>query len=310
MNQLRKKEDFDSCMERLIDESEEVGAYSCSQGMFDSNQPAQPHIIGGYILNEEDNKSEDEDDEDRTLESINSNDKFVFIRLYNSIYKKGGIMVPFGKAIRAFTGTVNDAVGGYTHAAISYKLTDDFFGLTSKRKGENFSLKKESVENPESNKYIETLDTSKSQWAIYSLPVSVLEYEKVKKFLDLEIKDKLLEYGTFNLFLQALDKIGKKLYKNKQSSIEDISTNEMIGKKEILVCSTFVAYTLYTCTNYKHIFKRYGIDYNYVSPNDLVSIPGAKFLCSGYHNEYNKNIKAFIKNNKEFDKYYTPYLTK
>ena len=305
MSQLRQKESFKSCMERLVDESEEVGVYACSQGMFDSNQPAQqPHIIGGYIINEEDNKSEEDDDNERALESINKNEKYVFIRLYNSVYKNGGFMTTFGKVIKNLTGTVNDAVGGYTHAAISYKLTDDFFGLTSKGKGEKFGLKRESVLTPK-DEFTKSVDINKSQWSVYALPVSLIEYEKVKKFLELEIKDKKLAYGSFNLLLQAIDRIGKNIILKKEISSEDVPQDDMIGRKEILVCSTFVAYTLCACTNYKHIFKRYGLDYNYISPNDLASIPGAKFLCSGYHKDYNKLIKEFVNKNKEFNEYLT-----
>ena len=55
----KKRESYDSCVERLIDESEEIGVYASSQGMFGGGEPQnQPNIIGGYIINEEDNKNE------------------------------------------------------------------------------------------------------------------------------------------------------------------------------------------------------------------------------------------------------------
>lgn len=65
MKEIRKYQSYSPCMEKLSDvESEEVGVYACSQGMFEApNQ--NPNIIGGYILNEEDNKKEKEEvDED------------------------------------------------------------------------------------------------------------------------------------------------------------------------------------------------------------------------------------------------------
>lgn len=59
----KKYQSYTPCMEKLSDiESEEVGVYACSQGMF--NGPSEnPNIIGGYILNEEDNKKEEEENE-------------------------------------------------------------------------------------------------------------------------------------------------------------------------------------------------------------------------------------------------------
>ena len=66
----RKYMAYTSCMERLVDESEEVGVYACSQGMFDAPEPT-PNIIGGYIINEEDKEkggdSDDEGHEDRIV---------------------------------------------------------------------------------------------------------------------------------------------------------------------------------------------------------------------------------------------------
>lgn len=64
MKEIRKYQSYSHCMEKLSDiESEEVGVYACSQGMFEApNQ--NPNIIGGYILNEEDNKKEKEEVEE------------------------------------------------------------------------------------------------------------------------------------------------------------------------------------------------------------------------------------------------------
>lgn len=64
MKNLRTYQNYDICTERLSDiESEEVGVYACSQGLF--NAPNQnPNIVGGYIINEEDNKKEIEEGED------------------------------------------------------------------------------------------------------------------------------------------------------------------------------------------------------------------------------------------------------
>ena len=304
----KKRESYDSCVERLIDESEEIGVYASSQGMFGGGEPQnQPNIIGGYIINEEDNKNDKNIEDEKSVESLNE-PYYVFIRVYDSKYKNNfSINGTLDKMIKDFTPDVKEGnIKGYNHAAVSFKLTDDFFGLTTNRKYEKFALKRESCENTELTGFMNTTNPESSSFGVFCVEVSKEEYLKVKDFLNLEIKDSVMKYSTFAIFLQGLQKIGHKLYsKFSKEDISEINDNNMIGHKEKLVCSTFVGYVLNEYTHYKHIFKRYQIDYNYLSPNELVNIPGMRFLYSGKFNEYNKITKEFVNKNRNFKKFYT-----
>lgn len=241
----------------------------------------------------------------KSLESIDDEDYYIFIRCYDSKYKsKIDVCSLLDKVIRKFTPPPksNGITDAYNHAAINYKLTDDFCGLTTNMKMEKFTLKRESCTDPTTVKYMTRTDNNISKFGVYAVKVSKQEYEDTKNFLNMELKDKLMKYSQFNLFLQGIQKLGRKLYtKGQESSDKDV----MIGATEQLVCSTFVGYTLYHCTHYKNVFKRYNIDYNYLSPNELTTIPGVIFCFGGLFKDYDIKAKQFIQKNKSFAGYYS-----
>ena len=247
-------------------------------------------------------------------ENLATDKYYFFMRLYDAQYKGNNICTPLSKVIKGVDVNVNDPVTSYNHAACSYKLTDDFFGLTTNTKGEEFSVNTECCEKTENNRYMSSTDITKSKFSIYAVPISKEEWEKTRNFLELELRDPKIKYSTFSLIKFITDNLGYKMAKNKferaSEDAEDLNEEEMIGNKEHLVCSTFVAYTLSRNTTYKDIFDRYGVNYNLVSPNDLANkIPGATYCCSGLFKDYNKTIRAFINKNKQFEKFYTPFLS-
>ena len=250
------------------------------------------------------------------------NQFYFFMRLYNAVYKsKLNPTATLDKAIKFVDQKTNDPVGHFNHAACSYKLTDDFVGLTTNCKGEPCAVKIESCEVTDYNRYMKSTDISKSEFAVYALPVTKDEWENIRHFLDLEIHDPKIRYGTLSLVGFAVDKIGKKLAHNTVYGKEDIplpflkqddqmsyDEEEMIGKKDSLVCSSFVGYVLNKFTSYKNTFDRTGTNFHLLAPSDLTRIPGAKYVCSGYFKDYNKSVAAAVKNNS-YDMFYTPFLS-
>lgn len=233
---------------------------------------------------------------------------YIFMRLYDAVYKKNGATAQLDKLIKGVDFDTNkDNVGAFNHAACSWKLTDDFVGLTSNQKGEKFALKYESCENTSNNRYMDTVDTTKAKFAVYSLEVSKEEYENVKNFLTRELSDKKLKYGTMSLLKFAVDKVARKMTKRKMFANERNNPDDndaLVGKREQLVCSSFVAYALYRNTHYKDVFERYKVNYTLLSPNDLTRIRGAKFLFSGTFTNYSKACENFISKHPEFAKFY------
>lgn len=257
-----------------------------------------------------------------STEEVIPNQYFFFMRLYNAVYKsKLNPTATLDKAIKFVDQKTNDPVGYFNHAACSYKLTDDFTGLTTNSKGEPYAVKIESCEVTDFNRYMKSTDISKSEFAVYALPITKEEWENIRHFLDLEIRDPKIRYGTLSLVGFAVDKIGKKLARNTVYGKEDIplpfskqddqlqyNDEEMIGKKDSLVCSSFVGYVLNKFTSYKNTFNRTSTNFHLLAPSDLTRIPGAKYVCSGYFKDYNKSVAAAVKN-KPYDLFYTPFLS-
>lgn len=257
-----------------------------------------------------------------STEEVIPNQYFFFMRLYNAVYKsKLNPTATLDKAIKFVDQKTNDPVGHFNHAACSYKLTDDFTGLTTNSKGEPYAVKIESCEVTDYNRYMKSTDITKSEFAVYALPVTKEEWENIRHFLDLEIRDPKIRYGTLSLVGFAVDKIGKKLARNTVYGKEDIplpfskqndqlqyNDEEMIGKKDSLVCSSFVGYVLNKFTSYKNTFDRTATNFHLLAPSDLTRIPGAKYVCSGYFKDYNKSVAAAVKN-KPYDLFYTPFLS-
>lgn len=243
-----------------------------------------------------------------TEEAKDDGKYYIFMRLYDAVYKKNGATAQLDKLIKGVDFDTNkDNVGAFNHAACSWKLTDDFIGLTSNQKGEKFALKYESCENTSNNRYMDTVDTAKAKFAVYSLEVNKEEYENVKNFLTRELSDKKLKYGTMSLLKFAVDKVARKMTKRKMFANERNNPDDndaLVGKREQLVCSSFVAYALYRNTHYKDVFERYKVNYTLLSPNDLTRIRGAKFLFSGTFNNYTKTCENFISKHPEFAKFY------
>ena len=257
---------------------------------------------------------------------------YFFMRLYNAVYKsKLNPVSTLDKAIKFVDQKTNDPVGHFNHAACSYKLTDDFVGLTTKSNGEPSAVKIESCEVTDYNRYMKSTDIEKSEFAIYALPITEEEWNKVKHFLDVEIHDPKIMYGTLSLVSFAIDKVGKKIAAssvgqklastpvgNKIFGKEDAEAEEpkitkrdekmMVGKKDSLVCSSFVGYTLNKCTSYKNAFDRTGTNFHLLAPSDLSRIPGAKYICSGRFKDYNKVVSRAVKG-KPLEMFYTPFLS-
>ena len=119
INLSKSKESYDNLFEPNS-ESEEMGVYACSQGMFDSNNDQKQ--IGGYIMNEDAESSEGF--KTKTIYASSWNDYFSTPEVKNKI-----------KEIKAYAEKKNFEIVGRS--------------VAEKLKKKLFSPKIPNVENPE-----------------------------------------------------------------------------------------------------------------------------------------------------------------
>lgn len=252
-------------------------------------------------------------------QNINPDQKYVFIRLYKAEYKSGA----FGAALSVLkTGidAVNSSELKVHHAAMSLSLNDNFVGMTSGVP----AVKLESVTHPETNRYISSLDPKVSVCYVYAIPVSVSEYKRIGSMLNQSMSNQKLRYDTIALPVMGIKLINRNIDAKEGNEAFNISLEAVNGQSDFqkvdavgknlmqkdpfkyhkFVCSTFVAYILSCVAKRftKHFDKQDG--YKFVSPADLVNVPGCKKLFDTTFEKYNQVAKMYVNKHPEFQPYF------
>ena len=228
---------------------------------------------------------------------------YCFIRLYQTVYKKnlsaGGVL----KAVNEFISPEGKNHKKYTHAALNYKLNDNFIGLNFDGSTNN-DVKVENLKT-EATSYESPKDRSKSKFDVFALKLTSQEYDALQKSLNVIRTNNKFKYD-FKRLLQIsgiiiFNKIKDKIF-GKESS-DDIRV-DLTQSNESLVCSTFVAYVLSQISpRYADYFKKKDINIHSITPNDLTFLPGIQYMYGGYWSEYNIKTRDFIRKKPEFQKY-------
>ncbi len=248
------------------------------------------------------------------IETIESH-KFIFLRLYDVRY------VPIRSAseiLNVAIGILGAAPNGitYDHAAISYKLSDDFIGLTSNPLKNAIQIEK--AQQKDKNSFMNRNDRQKSLCTVIAIPCSLLEYENCKTLLDYALKgEKYFVYDIFEIAaMPAANKGNKEKLKNYQ--YEDFSSYK--GDTQTLicaiddpakvfesynyVCSTFCSFVLYnSLQSFRNICDQTGAGPQGVTPSELFCLPGAKVLFHSFYADYDKTLQAFLKKYPQFSLY-------
>lgn len=231
--------------------------------------------------------------------------EYCFIRLYSTKYK--GLC--FSDLLRIgnelFTSKSKQGKR-YTHAALNYKLNDNFVGLNIDDNPNDVK-----VENLRTTATIDAgdpKDRKNSTFDIFSLRLTESEYKLLKVNLNKVKTDNQFKYSIKKLINTAFRSgkvkvkravLGHEGYQDDEEDIIDLTKS-----KKALVCSSFVAYVLQSVSpsikNYMEKHKKTVHDF---SPNALTYLPGCKYMYGGYWTEYGKKTKEYVDKHPEFKKY-------
>ena len=236
------------------------------------------------------------------------NPKYIFIRLYNPDYKHNLA----GKLIQKGQDMTNISDIKAAHASIGFDLNDKFYGLTV---GGEYNLKIEQCSNIESCSYMETCNAETSfQWT-YALPVSQKEYDDAKKMVENYYASHEVKYEVMHNIPVALYCIQRKLplpgfptvvdYENFKEELERKLLNKHENKlKEKFICSTFCTYVLMHCVpRISKYFNDKGINYDFITPSDLPTLPGIELIFSSTWADFKKTARDFADKREEFKEY-------
>lgn len=240
-----------------------------------------------------------------------SKSKYIFIRLYDPVYKSNlpAELLKKGQYITNLTQIPA------AHAAIGFDLTDNFYGLTI---GGDYDFKIEQCSSPENCPYMSTCDAEKSYHYTYAIKVNENEYEAAKQLVQRYYDSREVKYAVFHNFPVALYCIRKKInlpelpklplpaayrefYTNLKKTLRAVKQQK---EKDRFVCSTFCCYILISSVpRIALYFCERNLNYDYITPSELSMLPGMKLLFSGNWLDFKKDAEKFVKENKEFASY-------
>lgn len=238
-----------------------------------------------------------------------NNKRFIFIRLYDPVYK--GKINPTNLLKRGQDITNVNKINA-SHAAINYNLKDKFWGLTGLKTEAEHDFAIESCTNIQNNSYMNGCDPNKSTCTVYYISCSDQEYTKCKNLIIKFARMNEISYDILHNFVMAIDGIKRKFFSKKkiigQESVEILSYESASAKVEKIpdkfVCSTLCAYILFTTiSKVRNWFNNHSVNYTRVTPSDLSAVRGMKkaFTCSW--NEYNTKVKEYAEKHPEMKEY-------
>ena len=238
--------------------------------------------------------------------------RFIFIRLYDPVYKN-----PFYAASFLKAGISSTEVSPLklSHASMNLSLEDNFYALTNAK--ERYDFKFEKCTDITTNGYMNKCNPDKSSQTTYAIAVSEEEYEKAKKILNLLMdRDVDTKYIAWQAIQMSGCAIRRKFFTNYEDRSLDYFTtpggyetcdidfeSKQITRK--FICSNLVAFVLqmsvYEIQDY---FLENHINYKYIAITDLAVLPGVHKLFSSSWTDYNQAAEKFVSENPEFEAYF------
>ena len=250
--------------------------------------------------------------ENKQPKTIDPDQKYIFVRLYNPKYITRGVGKDFLQFGQNITADKKWKVIS-AHAAIALNLKDKFYGLSIVNGDPH--LKIESCSGYGKG-YItpKEFDLEKSEYTVIGFKCTNDEYDIAKREISNAFYGKTVKFDPvfagLNMTLYSIGRKIKQTFSSKED-LGDITKNDVTVTKEDVdtvkkICSTFVASVLFASikslkTHFeKKENKKKG---KYVSPSDIANFPGAKILFSGKFNTYSKDANKFINDHPEFKKF-------
>lgn len=231
--------------------------------------------------------------------------KFIFLRIYNPVYKN-----PFyyANVLKNLIRTTEVTEYTASHASIGFSLDDSFYGLSATGQGR---LKIEHCTDIEEHPYMKNCDPVKSDQLTLAIKVRESEYYDIKEFVETAYNNPDVKYDVGINFPIGAVTINRKFFsKRENKQFGSVKYPKRKKKKveepeEKFVCCTFIAYSLISCVpEYKEWFNEHNIDYHYLTVTDLIFLPNAYKLFYSSWDDYDLAATAFAEEYPEF----LPYL--
>lgn len=235
-------------------------------------------------------------------------EQYLFIRLYDPVYKNPFYMSTFLKLGIAATEVHRPLK--LSHSSIGFDLTDNFFGLTLMPRP---MLNEEHCTDVSTNDFMKQCKMNKSSQTTYALKVTSDEYNRAKNIVN-EYRD--ANYSVGRVIKSGIRSVGRKLFHTKKNEGIEKALKTKKGTQKIaatmeqkrkFTCSSFVAFVLYNSVDeIAQYFNEYQTNLNYISVTDLAFLPGVTELFSSTWEDYNSVAFSYVTTNPE----YKPYITR
>ena len=230
------------------------------------------------------------------------NQRFIFLRLYNPVYKRA---FSSGSILQAGINIVEVNDINASHASIGFSLKDDFYGLTLFSRPQ---FKVEHCMEPRKNEYMRQCKITKSIQTVLGLKVTEEEYQNVLDMVSDFLINQNVVYDVSKNFQMALYTTGRKvnsMMTGKKSKpcpyaegaeiaphkIEELDLN----KQYKFVCSTLISYILYNCVNsYRNYIDLNGLEWNNIGPSDFINFSEFKVMFSSTWIKYNRAAEKYL----------------
>lgn len=242
------------------------------------------------------------------FEGTYKNEKYVFLRLYDVCYNDEYQIANVLKAAISVLGPAPDGLY-YSHVAISCNLNDNFIGMTS---GKDNNARYECLATPETNRYINSNEPTKSRCTVIAIPCSQADYENCKALIEYSTMPDSKFYFGLTDFIGIVSVRASNIRKIKNSPMNNNSINDtepILSPDEefasrFYCCSAFCSYILiHGIQRYRDYAEKLHLNYRGVTPADLYSIQGAQPLFNCYYPDYAETLSEFIEKYPEFAEY-------
>jgi len=241
--------------------------------------------------------------EDISFNEVEEPYKYIFLRIYNPVYKNPLYFANFLKA-----GINATEVSEYTasHSSIGFSLEDTFYGLSGTGHGR---LKIEHCTNIVDHPYMKSSDPQKSDQLTMAIKVRESEYNNIKADVEKAYEDPEFTYNVIQNFKIAPVAMNRKFFAKKENkqfgSIKYPKRKYNPNKKERFVCCTYISYLLITYVpEFKQWFEEHKVDYHLLTVTDLIFLPYSKKLFYSSWDDYDLAVEAFVSQYPDF----LPYL--
>lgn len=235
------------------------------------------------------------------FQNISEPYKYIFLRLYNPVYKN-----PFQSANTLKNLIKITEISDYSlsHSSIGFSLEDSFYGLTATG---NRELKLEKCTQIQNNPYMKKCNPQKSDQLTLAIKVRETEYSQIKEYVEECIENPNIQYDPKINVDIGLISIKRKFFakkKNKVFGTVIYPKEKTTLQNNKFVCSSFIAHCLVKFVpEIREWFINHNQNENLVTVTDLLYLPNCIKLFYSSWDDYELAATAFVAQYPEFSTY-------